>query len=630
MSTFAQVWSRPIAIGWAFTIAAAFAVYFGGISHEPIWYDEAISATIANRSFAGILAFMPNENHPPLHFLLLHVARLLFGNSEWALRLPSALGAVGLVALGAGPVRRLLGDRTAFAYAGVALFLPAILINAHEARGYSLCTLAVTAAVLYGFLAATEGRTRDWVSFAVATLAAGYLHYYGLIAAALAQGCVVLWVLLRKREQTRRCLITAAVAFLGYLPWIAVFVGQTARVNRDGFWVPRVSGQAILAAFFRPFSYRELFLRNFPEVRPWMATAFVLSVILVVAGLVLVIKRRAKTELPLAILLLGVYLGTMVVTICISLVSTPIFYDRYMVVCAGLLALLVSLGIGQLPRVWLAGALATFAIANALTMKDVYTQYFNLPFRDLLAAVEKEVQPGDLVVTSSFPSVGPAFYYFPQAVHFYTSNKLKGVGEEVVRVMSPRLHYDVGLNELLATRQSFWCITDSLGSGRDIADILASTPGWQLTSEPRTFTGVAPYALVNFSIAKYEYTGRQGPLAGYGNIKVHVSGLRPVGNVIVALQDRFPPEPKRLPFRLQLASVSSDQLDVTVSAIPHGDYVLLLLHDENGDFQYGPGEAVWIYNRDKAEVNGFVFDVLKFPFHEPERTFEAQMHYQGG
>src|SRR6266511_5802652 len=96
MSAIEQLWSRRIAIGWTVTIAAAFAVYFSGISHEAIWYDESISIAIANRTFAGILRFMPNENHPPLHFLLLHFARLLFGNSEWAMRLPSALGAVGL------------------------------------------------------------------------------------------------------------------------------------------------------------------------------------------------------------------------------------------------------------------------------------------------------------------------------------------------------------------------------------------------------------------------------------------------------------------------------------------------------------------------------------------------------
>jgi hypothetical protein len=66
MSALDRLWNRRTAIVWTVIIAVAFAVYFSGISHEAIWYDEAISAAIANRSFAEILAFMPNENHPPL------------------------------------------------------------------------------------------------------------------------------------------------------------------------------------------------------------------------------------------------------------------------------------------------------------------------------------------------------------------------------------------------------------------------------------------------------------------------------------------------------------------------------------------------------------------------------------
>lgn len=624
MSALAQAWDRRWVIVWAVTIMAAFVVYFAGLSHEAIWYDESVSAAIAGRSAADILRFMPNENHPPLYYLLLHFATRLFGSSEWALRLPSALGAVGLVALGAGPARRVLGDRAALAYAGVVLFMPGILIYAHEARMYSLGTFAVTATVLHGFLAAQEGRRRDWIIFGMASLAAAYLHYYGLIAAALAQACVVLWALVYRREQRKSALLGAGLVLLGYLPWIWVVVGQTARVHRNGFWVPKVSGLGILAVLFRPFAYREIFLSFFPEVRPWMLVALLLSLILVVVGVVLVHKRRAKSERAFALLLLAVYLGTMLVALAISLVATSIFYNRYMMVCAGILALLVAIGIGQLPRAWSVAALAVFALANAPTMKNLYTQHFNLPFRQVLQAMESQIKPGDLVVTSSPASLGPSFYYFPQAVHFYAKNNIKGVSDEVVQVMSPRLHYSDGLKQLLATRRSFWHISDALGIGRDIADILAETPGWQLASEPRRFSG-APASLIDFTVTRYEQVAEPRMRAGYGDLKVHVSGLKPVGNLMVLINDRFPFEPNRLPFRIQTVGVSGEQMDATVSVLPHGDYVLLLIGDENGNYTSDPGEPIWIYNAEQAKQKGFVFDVLKFSFREPERAFEVHI-----
>lgn len=624
MPTLRQVWDRRWLLAWAVTMTTAFAVYFSGISHEAIWYDESISAAIASHSAADILRFMPNENHPPLYYLLLHFATRLFGHSEWALRLPSALGAVGLVALAAGPVRRALGERTAFAYAGVVLFMPGILIYAHEARMYSLGTFAVTATVLYGFLSAKQGRRRDWVCFGVASLAAAYLHYYGLIAAALAQACVLLWVLRRRQEQRRPCLLSAALVLLGYLPWVGVLVGQAARVNRNGFWVPQVSSLGVLAVLFRPFAYREIFLSSFPEIRPWMMIALLLSLILVVVGLVLVQKRQAQSERAFAILLLAVYLGTLLIALAVSLVTTSIFYNRYMMVCAGVFALLVGIGLGQLPRVWSAAALAVFALANAPTMRNVYTQHFNLPFRQVLQAMETQIKPGDLVVTSAPASLGPAFHYFPQAVHFYAKNNIKGVSDEVVQVMSPRLHYNDGLKQLLATRRSFWHITDTLGIDRDISDILADTPGWQLASDPRRFSG-APYSLIDFTVAKYEQVDEPRIRAGYGTLKLHVRRLKPVGNLIALVNDRFPFEPKWLPFRAQVLGVVGEQMDVSISVVPHGDYVLLLIADENGNYTSDPGEPIWLYNHDEGQKKGFVFDVLKFSFREPERTFEARM-----
>jgi hypothetical protein len=342
---------------------------------------------------------------------------------------------------------------------------------------YALGTFAVTAAVLYGFLAVHEGSRRDWVCFGVASLAAAYLHYYGLIAAALAQVGVLVWVLWRRHEQRRPCLLGAALVLLGYLPWIGVLVGQAARVSRNGFWVPQVSGLGLLAVLFRPFAYREIFLSSFPEIRPWMMIALLLSLILVVVGLVLVRRRQAQPERAFAILLLAVYLGTLLVALGLSLVTTSIFYNRYMMVCAGVFALLVAIGIGQLPRVWSVVALAAFALANVPTMKNVYTQFFNLPFRQVLQAMENQIKPGDLVVTSAPASLGPAFHYFPQAVHFYAKNNIKGVSDEIVQVMSPPLHYNDGLKQLLATRRSFWHITDTLGIDRDISDILAENPG---------------------------------------------------------------------------------------------------------------------------------------------------------
>ncbi len=204
--------------GWVAIIVFAAVVYTAGISHESFWYDEAYSAVMASYPPWQIPAQVMVDNHPPLYYILLSLVRMALGNSEWALRSLSVAGAVGLVALGAGPVRRIFGNRTAFLYAIVVLFTPAILIYAHEARMYSLAILAVTAATLYGYLAVTENRRRDWALFGVATLAAAYLHYYGLIAAFFLHASIFFWLFIKRREQLKPIWLSEAALWLRIFP----------------------------------------------------------------------------------------------------------------------------------------------------------------------------------------------------------------------------------------------------------------------------------------------------------------------------------------------------------------------------------------------------------------------------
>lgn len=615
---------------WAAVMAGAAAVYFAGISHELIWYDESVAIGIANHSFADIFRLLPNENHPPLYFLLLRLAKLILGGSEWALRFFSAAAAVGMVGLGAGPVRRIFGNRGALVYAAVVIFTPVILIQAHEARMYSLANLAVTATVLYGFLAARDGGRGNWIAFGLWTLAAAYLHYYGLIAAVVAHAFVLGWVVLKNRKRLKSFLITAALALAGYAPWIVVLASQTLRVNRTGFWIPRVSGLGILSALLRPFVYRELYPTPLPVVRPWMAGAALLALALIVTGLILARKKKAATESAFGAMVLVTYLGTMAAAIVVSLVSVPIFYSRYMVVCTGLIALLVSMGISRLQRRWVqGGALVLMAALNVLTMKDIYTQHFNLPFQQARRALAAEIKPGDLVITSDCFTVGPVFHYFPQAAIYYSSNSFEAERDEILKVMSPPLRYNEGLEELLTTHDTFWALTDNTGLCRQTSEIIAGASGW-IADTPSVFRDPAPFSFVSFTLTRYTHTGRDVS-ANMGRIKIHVTGIRKPGMLVADIFSGLPPmESNRV--RRQFLNAKSGQLEVTINDLPYGDYVLVVFVDQNKNNAPDFGvEGVWVSNGRNVDparcVYGTPFDVLKFSFHEPELAFKAALSY---
>jgi 4-amino-4-deoxy-L-arabinose transferase-like glycosyltransferase len=497
--------------GWISVIILAVVVYSAGISHESMWYDEAYSSVIASYKPWQIPAQIMVDNHPPLYYILLSLVRMVLGNAEWALRSLSAAGAAGMVALGAGPVRRIFGNRNAFLYALVVLFTPAILIYAHEARMYSLSIFAMTASALYGYLAVVEDRKRDWWLFCAATLAGAYLHYYGLIAGFFLHVIVFFWVLIRRRGQMKNYLKVAAAVIAVYLPWLIVFIRQTISAQK-AFWLGELTWDGVKVAFIQPFAYREQFpTRTFAQfwsdVTLTQHLALWLAVLLCVAGLIIAWRKGAKREAAFGRFVFLAYLGVVISMILVSLFMIPVFFSRYLLVVSGLFLLLVTLGMSMLPGKylpWIAAGL--FAVLNIFTIKDIYTWSFNHPMRQLVEELDGAIQPDDLVITSDSYSLGPAFYYLPEAVHYHQNNPYEGRYGDVLNPLVPPLHYETALPELLAARKTFWYISCNTGASLPVWEVLEDIEGWAQWEKfgPRV-TVTERYSPIMFIAQKYEY-----------------------------------------------------------------------------------------------------------------------------
>jgi hypothetical protein len=637
-----QPWTRRSALAWTVVIAAACAVYVAGLGHEPICYDEVISEALARRPLGEMLGLLRYDNHPPLFYLLLHAVRAVLGSSEWALRALPAAGSIGLVALGAGPVRRLVGGRTALLYAGVALCMPVLLIYAHEARMYTLAALAVTASASYGALAVRHGRRGDWIGFGVASLAAAYLHNYGLMAVFFAHAFVLAWVLLRRRERLAPCLWTGGLVAAGYAPWLARVLRQAAQVKGAGFWVPPLSWNGVGEVLLRPFIYKELY-PGYPPVRPWMIAALAVSAALILWGILHAWLRRDAEARTTGALLLSVYLGTVAAAVAVSSLVQPVFFHRYFIVNTGVIALLVAMGAARLPgraSAWV--ALGAFALLNATTFRDVYTQTLNAPMRQVTRDLRYALLPGDLIVTSDSWSLGPSMYYLPEAVVFHTDNRWEARWGQILEVLVPPLHRETGLAELLAGRQSFWTLTCSIGMAKDVSEILGDDPGWEAQGDPHVWPK-QPYGAYGFTAQRYVHTGRTWPDKGV--LEVHLTGLRPGGYLFVNLFEREPLQGR--PARWKILPVGGPELTFRLSGLADGDYALVILHDEDGnqrwdvDARRRPIEGAFAVNADKviadAVASGlrredlgldlFSFDNLKFPFAGPKQVIEGKMDY---
>ncbi len=623
-------WYSQSFVWWIIIIGITCLVYFLGITHESIWFDEAYSAMMASHTPRELLGLMTFDNHPPLYYLLLHAVIAVFGNAAWALRFLSFLGAVGMVSLGAGPVRRIFGNRTALIYAAVILFTPVLLIYAHEARMYSLAAFCVTASALYGYLAARYNRRWDWFFFGLASLAAAYLHYYGLMAAFFLHFLILIGLLLKKRAHLKFALITGGAIAVGYLPWLTYFFQQVTNVNK-GFWIAAVNWQDILNAMIQPFAYKD----SYPPFVPLMAAVLIYSAVLILAGLAIA-RFKAGDAWPFSLLVLLALLCSFISPILISLVMNPIFYARYITVLDGLFLLLLSLGISLLPRKWLqVAALGLFALANVPTLINVYTQYFNLPMNQVADYLKKDIHPGDAIVTSDLLAMGPAVYYLPEAGNFNTKSSTGDELEQQLKVpFSPFLHRDAEVDTLVAAHQSFWYVTCDNGVAKDIRLILRGERGWEASGEPVIFS--ESFSPNSVTATKYIYTGRV-VAPTFGTLNLHITGLRPPGHLIIRLKADYTQNFSRS------VSMAFDSTETTyaVDALYFGDYVIQVIHDENNnqtaDLDSDSGlfsEGFGMVNLEKLDLRnatvvkeGSASNDLKYAFDENGKTVEIKMYY---
>jgi uncharacterized membrane protein len=122
------------------------------LGHDPLWFDEAYTANTAVKPLSEILQLLRTEVSAPLYYVLLHGWERIAGDSEFGLRLLSALTGAAVVpalyAVGAAlfsPVAGLMA-------AALGAVGPLHIHYSQELRMYGLLPLAALG-VLYGFTA---------------------------------------------------------------------------------------------------------------------------------------------------------------------------------------------------------------------------------------------------------------------------------------------------------------------------------------------------------------------------------------------------------------------------------------------------------------------------------------------
>lgn len=242
----------PLALGAIVVLGAGLRVY--ALDYQSLWSDEIFSLTTADPTltFGQFWDRVLADTQPPIYYLLLRFWLKVFGQSEIAVRMPSAF--FGVLTLCAAAILPYSPQSRCcrLAFPLLLAVSPGAVWYAREARSYALLLLLSTVVTLacvrfVHCMTHENDRARSAiVILATAAALASFTHYFGfLISAAIFLTCF----LLTNRRRRTIVMIAGSGVVASFLPWV-VYHSQSMEVGRVA-WI----GDFPVAASVRWFAY---------------------------------------------------------------------------------------------------------------------------------------------------------------------------------------------------------------------------------------------------------------------------------------------------------------------------------------------------------------------------------------
>jgi Dolichyl-phosphate-mannose-protein mannosyltransferase len=336
--TFSVLATKLSRLAFGIACAAGLAGAWIGLTHNSFWFDELSgAATIGDATnLRAMLLRVATDITPPVYYVALFYFAKIFGTGDAALRAFSAFfGCLSIAVF-------FLGTRRSFSLSG-RLFAGALatgsafwFFQSQNARFYTLC-LALSAIILVLALSILRQPQRSPKRGLLAALAAvillgAFVHYYFTI-----EGLAVLLILFlyRPGERLQLCVI-AGLLVASTLLYLKVVVGPYVQIDPNNFYIPR-------SFAWYPYMLRTAFHLAFGRLG---ALALGLCLLAIVVGYFLARKHAAPVQTIVAnlrtaiardgteILIVGVPVLTLVGGIVSSLLLSPNFTDRNLLICS--------------------------------------------------------------------------------------------------------------------------------------------------------------------------------------------------------------------------------------------------------------------------------------------------------
>lgn len=476
------------------------------IFHTNLWFDESYSVGLASYSFKDIWIIGGNDVHPVLYYCILHILNLIFGNDILVYRIFSTVCMAILGLIGFTHVRKDFGEKVGFLFTFFVFFFPVNLAYAGEIRMYSLAMLLVTLTCIYAYRiyrGASMGAQRahlqtnsdsnidfslkNWMIFAICSLAAAYTHYYALMASGLINLFLMMALIINcvKNKKFSNNMIAfivfGIIQIVLYIPWLLSLLLQMGHVSK-GFWIGFHFPDTLIELFLFPFT-GNLSGINYVDT----PIAVVWSLLITVYMIILYIKDKfhkdtkdiplqfnsfnldkktssnrniIKEEMRPATLSIKLFLGIVVAAGIISLVWKPILYARYLLCVIGPFIFFLSYTMVRKGNKYINVLVCIFSILISIYMNlNLININYDESNEKPMNYIKEDILEDDIILFNNDGSGFVVTVNFPEnSSYFY--DKYHWNCEEAYKAFSKDFNYIYDLDFLENYTGRVWIIND--------------------------------------------------------------------------------------------------------------------------------------------------------------------------
>ena len=374
---------------------------------QSIWVDEVFSLKMSEFDLLGLVGRTAlYDNSPPLYYIPLHYMILIFGTSEFAIRLLSAL--FGVLAI---PVIYLVGrqlfDKEAGLMAALILAFSSFNVQySQEARMYTLMVLLALLSMYFFLRVLRRSTLATSAGYILTTTLLLYTHYYGLLIVLAQNLYVVILLLLSARDtfRLRQWVTLEVLVVILFAPWMYVFANRVVLTQVYAwFWIPLPTlndlistfvvnaGSVFLSILFIALSVIALF--RFTRAKgswDWKSPLKALAAY----------SWNVKVVNVASVLFLVVWLFALnVIPFAMSYVKQPIYYPRYTIAASVALYVLVAGGIRNIK--WNYARLVVIGLIvmlSAVSLQSYYVSNGKGDAREATNLINANAKSGDIVL----------------------------------------------------------------------------------------------------------------------------------------------------------------------------------------------------------------------------------------